>query len=326
MTKNKFCKLFNADHIRYKEEMIKNGITGFISEYQFNYYAIDEADPLARIAVEIDGCYWHGCTECGFEGVPYIKKTDKCKETYLRNRGWLIIRVKEHKLTENPQYLISMIKELQEKRRSANIEKIRSSFASKDLMVRSVCPETKKVTWESVAEVYRHMTPMKKMIEVKTELGSSTFTEDHSLFSWKTGAPVKASEVYAGHEIIGVPFNKDEAEALKVENVEEKVPEQHTYDLCVPGNENFVLDSGILAHNTYSISGVSLDIEKSSKYESMANNLAAEYEKGRDLAKRSIKIVVGLRQPRYGIGISSALGPYSRPGVQSRRNWVGGGF
>jgi len=74
----------------------------------------------------------------------------------------------------------------------------------------------------------------------------------------------------------------------------------------------------------YSISGVSLSIEKSSKYESMKNNFIQEYDKARDLAKRSIKIMRGLKQPRYGIGISSALGPFSKPGVQSRRNFISG--
>lgn len=73
----------------------------------------------------------------------------------------------------------------------------------------------------------------------------------------------------------------------------------------------------------YSISGVSLDLEKSSKYESMKNNFLTEFKEATEQAKESIKIVRGLKQPRYGIGISSALGPYSKPGVQSRRNWIG---
>ena len=60
----------------------------------------------------------------------------------------------------------------------------------------------------------------------------------------------------------------------------------------------------------YSISGVSLSIEKSSKYEAMKDNFLAEWEKSRELIKASIKIVKGLRQPRYGIGISSALGSF----------------
>jgi hypothetical protein len=75
----------------------------------------------------------------------------------------------------------------------------------------------------------------------------------------------------------------------------------------------------------YSISGVSLSIERSSKYESMKRNFYEEADKSRDLAQRSIKIIKGLKQARYGVGISSALGPYSKPGTQSRRNFAGGG-
>jgi len=73
---------------------------------------------------------------------------------------------------------------------------------------------------------------------------------------------------------------------------------------------------------SYSISGVSLDIDKSSKYQSMKDEYIGEYDKIVEAAKRSIKILVGLRQFRYGVGITSALGPLSRPGVQSRRNWI----
>ena len=76
---------------------------------------------------------------------------------------------------------------------------------------------------------------------------------------------------------------------------------------------------------SYSISGVSLDIDKSSKYLSLKENFEGQHEKMLDQAKSSIKIVKGLQQPRYGIGISSALGPYSRVGVQSRRNYISGG-
>ncbi len=74
----------------------------------------------------------------------------------------------------------------------------------------------------------------------------------------------------------------------------------------------------------YSISGVSLDIDKSSKYQSMKQNFESEYDKAKEGIKRSIKITKGLKQPRYGIGISSALGPYSKPGTQSRRNFTSG--
>jgi hypothetical protein len=82
---------------------------------------------------------------------------------------------------------------------------------------------------------------------------------------------------------------------------------------------------------SYSISGVSLDLEKSSKYQGMKDEVGAEYDKLVEAAKKSIKICVGLRQAKYGVGIMSALGPLNRPGVQSRRNMLGssagqGGF
>jgi hypothetical protein len=73
----------------------------------------------------------------------------------------------------------------------------------------------------------------------------------------------------------------------------------------------------------YSISGVSLDLERSSKYQSMKDEFVAEYDKLVEANKLSIKIVKGLRQQKYGVGITSALGPLSRPGVQSRRNLLG---
>jgi hypothetical protein len=72
----------------------------------------------------------------------------------------------------------------------------------------------------------------------------------------------------------------------------------------------------------YSISGVSLSIEKSSKYQGMKDNFEQQYDKLKEEIKRSIKIIKGLQQPRYGIGVSSALGPFSKTGVQSRRNYI----
>ena len=76
---------------------------------------------------------------------------------------------------------------------------------------------------------------------------------------------------------------------------------------------------------SYNISGISLDLDKSSKYQAIKDEYIAEYDKLVDLNKQSIKLIVGLRQQKYGIGITSALGPLSRPGVQSRRNLISAG-
>ena len=173
-----------------------------------------------------------------------------------------------------------------------------------------------------MSDVVRHHTPHKEMLKVITDKGSVCVTEDHSLFSWETREPVLTMELKVGDFLVASSGSESvRAKILEILKVER---EKYTFDVSVPEYECAFLSSSLLVHNTYSISGVSLDVEKSSKYESMKNNFIQEYDKLKEQAKRSIKIIKGLQQPRYGIGISSALGPYSSPGVQSRRNWVSG--
>lgn len=74
-----------------------------------------------------------------------------------------------------------------------------------------------------------------------------------------------------------------------------------------------------------SISGISLNLEKSSKYQSLKENFEASYDKQITEHKDyGVRFIVGVRQPRYQVGVTSALGPYSRMGVQSRRNYISG--
>lgn len=73
----------------------------------------------------------------------------------------------------------------------------------------------------------------------------------------------------------------------------------------------------------YSIGGVSLTIEKSSKYESAYQAIKDNWTEQLDRAKQTVKILKGLQQPRYGIGIRSSLGPYTGSGVLTPRKFVG---
>ncbi|MBD3262618.1 MAG: hypothetical protein GF334_13275 [Candidatus Altiarchaeales archaeon] len=310
-------------HLGYKKKMKDVGLRGFVSEFLYGYYSIDEADPFAKVAIEIDACYWHGCESCGFVGDKRIVTIQKRKDTYLRNHGWLVLHIKEHEIKRDPYFRIEQIRELQAQRRELHAEKIRSAMLKGTLCVKGLRSESDNMEWFPVADILRHRTPHKKMYRVTTELGSVVTTEDHSLFLFEGNREVRAKDLHSGDLIVG-SFDGHERTPVVVQKVEETIQEEYTYDLSVPGPQNFMLHTGILAHNSYSISGVSLDIEKSSKYESMKNNFIQEYDKAKEEDKRSIKIVKGLKQPRYGIGISSALGPYSRPGVQSRRNYVSG--
>jgi hypothetical protein len=73
----------------------------------------------------------------------------------------------------------------------------------------------------------------------------------------------------------------------------------------------------------YSIGGVSLTIEKSSKYESAYNAVKDNWTEQLERAKQTVKIIAGLQQPRYGIGIRSSFGPYTGAGILTPQKFVG---
>jgi len=72
----------------------------------------------------------------------------------------------------------------------------------------------------------------------------------------------------------------------------------------------------------YSIGGVSLTIEKSSKYESLKSSADQQFDKATEAKARTVKIMRGLKQPKYGVGIRSAFGPHVGRGVLGPRNFL----
>lgn len=77
----------------------------------------------------------------------------------------------------------------------------------------------------------------------------------------------------------------------------------------------------------YSIGGVQLDLEKSSKYQAMRDTLEQQLNAMIEQAKATLKYTKGLRQARFTTGYQSGyLGPGSAPGVMSIRNLVSRGF
>ena len=78
----------------------------------------------------------------------------------------------------------------------------------------------------------------------------------------------------------------------------------------------------IVEEFSYSIGGVSLDIDKSSKYQSMMESLQSRFDKMLEDAHMTIKISKGLQQYRFGVGVRSAFGPALSAGVLSPRQFM----
>lgn len=196
--------------------------------------------------------------------------------------------------------------------------KIRHAFHAGALKVRSVSPSGTH-EWKPMTDVMRHDSAHKDIVRVSLENGqSAVVTVDHSLFlPGETIRPVRSDELKPRDSIVVV---QGQVTAVGVRSVDPLPCRLYMYDICVPENESFVLSgSGILAHNSYSIGGVSLDIDKSSKYQSMMDSLQSSFDKSLEDAHMTIKVTKGLQQFRYGVGIRSAFGPHLGAGILSPR-------
>lgn len=73
---------------------------------------------------------------------------------------------------------------------------------------------------------------------------------------------------------------------------------------------------------SYSIGGISLDLDKSSKYDTLKQGASDQFDKQLEKAKATVKFIKGLQQPKYGMGIRSAFGPFQGRGVISPRKFM----
>jgi len=72
-----------------------------------------------KLAVFVDGCFWHGCPKCGrlpssntqywVAKVGRNKTRDKRVSAELRREGWHVVRIWEHQLRKSPRQAVDKI-------------------------------------------------------------------------------------------------------------------------------------------------------------------------------------------------------------------------
>jgi DNA mismatch endonuclease (patch repair protein) len=104
----------------------RNGITGWRRHLPL-LGRPDVAFPKYKIAVFVDGCFWHGCPK--HSNMPinnrafWVRKLsgNKSRDTLvtrtLRKNGWQVLRIWEHDLTKRPAACIRKIQSTLTKRR-----------------------------------------------------------------------------------------------------------------------------------------------------------------------------------------------------------------
>ena len=73
-----------------------------------------------RVAVFVDGCFWHGCRFCRkipasnrkywLNKINNNQKRDRKVNRSLRKSGWRVIRFWEHEMYQNPEKVLETIK------------------------------------------------------------------------------------------------------------------------------------------------------------------------------------------------------------------------
>ena len=93
--------------LRFIELLRSQKITGWRRNYAL-FGRPDFVFPERRVAIFIDGCFWHGCRSCNqtptsnedYWIAKFIRNRlrDKIVTRTLRSEGWHILRVREHAL------------------------------------------------------------------------------------------------------------------------------------------------------------------------------------------------------------------------------------
>ncbi len=72
-----------------------DAISGYVHPFNLNNkFFVDFYVPDTNTIIEIDGCYWHGCEQCGHPG----RKNDKGRNAYIQACGYNFEIIKEHEL------------------------------------------------------------------------------------------------------------------------------------------------------------------------------------------------------------------------------------
>jgi DNA mismatch endonuclease Vsr len=73
----------------------------------------------SKVALFVDGCFWHGCLKCGRRSksnlpfweakVKANRRRDRRNSRALRSAGWIVLRVWEHLVRKNSQSVLNQV-------------------------------------------------------------------------------------------------------------------------------------------------------------------------------------------------------------------------
>lgn len=90
----------------FKDALYEAGIVGWIPQYQDHWWSVDVAFPDKKIAIEIDGQFWHT--------YPKVVEKDARKNKWFESRGWRVIHFNADTIDADIVSYIDKVQELLE--------------------------------------------------------------------------------------------------------------------------------------------------------------------------------------------------------------------
>lgn len=103
-----------STELRFRSLLRQWGVKGWRSHVDKLPGRPDFILPEKRIAIFLDGCFWHGCRKCSKGRLPMNNKAfwvaklqgnqarDRKNNRQLKEMGWKVLRVWEHQLERQP--------------------------------------------------------------------------------------------------------------------------------------------------------------------------------------------------------------------------------
>lgn len=106
--------------VRFRAYLIRSGIRGWRVQAMWLPGKPDFIFPNQKLAVFIDGCFWHGCPRCcrmptsnveyWTKKVKYNQRRIKTVQKELNKQHWSVMRVWEHEIRDYPARVIDRIR------------------------------------------------------------------------------------------------------------------------------------------------------------------------------------------------------------------------
>jgi DNA mismatch endonuclease (patch repair protein) len=109
-----------STELRFRSLLVRSGIRGWTIGHGSGLPGSpDIVFPKRRLAIFLDGCFWHGCRECRsipatnrafwVEKIRANRSRDKKAMRGLRARGWKTVRLWEHELKGDADLVLSRV-------------------------------------------------------------------------------------------------------------------------------------------------------------------------------------------------------------------------